>query len=285
MIERGVWRKTDRKKIPNNRRLIGNKWVFKIKRDGTYRARLIALGSSQIPGVDYTDNFARVAHDVSFRIALVRMMVEKLDSLVMDVETAFLYGDIEEEIFMKSPVGMEEIDPGSSAEDCYQLKKGIYGLCQAARQFWKKFVDTIKKESFGFQVSPADPCMLFKENELGICIIIMYVDDMMIIGKKEQIQDFASKIQKEFSVKIQHNLADNLGCEFHMNKERTRGWLGQPSIIKSLEQKFGERAIKERLSLMPGTPRFTARRLENPEDKVTPEVVEFLRLTAFNSLL
>ena len=76
----------------------------------------MALGYSQIPGVDYTDNFAPVAHEVSFRIALARMMVEKLDSLVMDVETAFIYGDIEEEIFMKSPIGMEEIDPGSSPE-------------------------------------------------------------------------------------------------------------------------------------------------------------------------
>ena len=199
MIERGVWRKTDRKRIPSNRRLIGNKWVFKIKRDGTYRARLVALGYSQIPGVDYTDNFAPVAHDVSFRIALVRMMVEKLDSLVMDVETAFLYGEIDEEIFMKSPIEMEEIDPGSSSEDCYQLLKGIYGLCQAARQFWKKFVNTTKQGPFGFQVSPSDPCMLFKENELGVCIIIMYVDDMLIIGEKEQIQVFASKIQKEFS--------------------------------------------------------------------------------------
>ena len=197
--------------------------------------------------------------------------------MVIDVETAFLHGDIEEEIFMKSPIGMEEIDPGSSPEDCYQLKKGIYGLCQAARQFWKKFVDTIKQESFGFQVSPADPCVLFKENELGICIIIMYGDDMLIIGKKEQIDDFASKIQKVFSVKIQHNLADYLGCEFHMNKERTRGWLGQPSIIKSLEQKFGERAMKERLSLTPGTPRFKARRIENPEDKVNPQDHEIYR--------
>ena len=97
-------------------------------------------------------------------------------------------------------------------------------------------MDRIKKEPFGFQVSPADPCMLFKENNLGICIIIMYADDMLIIGKKDQIQDFVSKIQKELSVKIQHNLADYLGCEFHMNKERTKGWLGQPSIIKSLEQ-------------------------------------------------
>ena len=277
MINRGVWRKVDKKNIPSNRRLIGNKWVFKIKRDGTYKARLVVLGYSQIPGVDYTDNFAPVAHDVSFRIALARMMVEKLDSLVMDVETAFLYGDIEEEIFMKSPVGMEEIDPGASTEDCYQLKKGIYGLCQAARQFWKKFVDTIKQESFGFQVSPADPCLLFKENELVICIIIMYVDDMLIIGRKEQIEDFATKIQEVFSVKIQHNLTDYLGCEFHMNKEGTKGWLGQPSIIKSLEQKFGERAMEERFSLTPGTPRFTARRLENPEDKVNPKEHEIYR--------
>ena len=113
------------------------------------------------------------------------------------------------------------------------MLKGIYGLCQAARQLWKKFVNTAKTESFGFQVSPADPRMLFKRNELGICITIMYVDDMFIIGKKEQIQKFTNKIQKEFSVKIQHNLADYLGCEFHMNKVKTRGWLGQPSIIKS----------------------------------------------------
>ena len=56
--------------------------------------------------------FGPVAHDVTFRTTLARMMVEKLDSLVMDVETAFLYGEIDEEIFMKSPVGMEEIDPG-----------------------------------------------------------------------------------------------------------------------------------------------------------------------------
>ena len=69
----------------------------------------------------------------------------------------------------------------------------------------------------------------------------MYVDDMLIIGKKAQIQEFATMIQKEFSVKIQHNLADYLGCEFHMNKEKTKGLLGQPSIIKSLEQKLARK--------------------------------------------
>ena len=94
---------------------------------------------------------------------------------------------------------------------------------------------------------------------------------MVIIGKKEQIHEFTTKIQKEFSVKIQHYLADYLGCEFQMNKVKARGWLEQPSTIKSLEQKFGESVMKARLSLTPGTPRFTTRRLENLEDKVRPD--------------
>ena len=97
---------------------------------------------------------------------------------------------------MKSPVGMEEIDPGSSSEDCYELLKGIYGLCQAARQFWKKFVNTTKQEPFGFQVSPADPCMLFKEDELGVCIIMIYVDDMLIIGKRSKYESLPLKYRK-----------------------------------------------------------------------------------------
>ena len=96
---------------------------------------MVALGYSQIPGADYTDNVSPVVHDASFRIALARLMVEKLHCIGMDMETAFLYGEIDEEIFMKSPVGMEENEPGSSLEDCYQLLKGIYGLCQAARKF------------------------------------------------------------------------------------------------------------------------------------------------------
>ena len=62
-----------------------------------------------------------------------------------------------------------------------------------------------------------------------------------------------------------------------MNEVKTRGWFGQPSIIKSLEQNFGERAMKERLSLTPGIPRFTARRMESPEDKVSAKEHETYR--------
>ena len=101
-------------------------------------------------------------------------------------------------------------------------------------------MDIIKKQPFGFTVSPADPCMLLKENELGICIIIMYVDDMLIIGKNEQIQEFCTKIQNGIFSEDRTQPDRLLGCEFHMNKEKTRGWLEQPSIMKSLEQNLAQ---------------------------------------------
>ena len=96
MENKKVWKIKYKTDIPNNRRLIGCIWVFKIERDGTYRARLVALGYSQVPHVDFTNNFAPVVNDVTFRIALARMMLEDLKCM-MDVETAFLYGEIEEE--------------------------------------------------------------------------------------------------------------------------------------------------------------------------------------------
>ena len=66
MENKKVWKNIHKTDLPNDRRLIGCKWVFKIKRDGTYRARLVALGYSQVPGVDFTDNFTPVVDDVTF---------------------------------------------------------------------------------------------------------------------------------------------------------------------------------------------------------------------------
>ena len=112
--------KTD---VPKDRRWIGCKWVFKIRRDRTYRARLVALGYSQVPGVDFTDNFTPVVNDVTFRVALARMMMEDLNCMLMGVETAFLYGEIGEEIYMEVPVGMKEVF--SSPEEA---EKKIYAI-------------------------------------------------------------------------------------------------------------------------------------------------------------
>ena len=87
-----VWTEKQKNEIPIDRRLVPRKWVFKVKRDGMCKARLVALGYSQVPGIDFIENFAPAVNDVTFRIALTRMMVENLDSMFMDVETAFLYG-------------------------------------------------------------------------------------------------------------------------------------------------------------------------------------------------
>ena len=82
--------------IPEGRKLIGSKWVFKVKRNGTYRSRLVALGYTQIPGVDYTDNFSAVVHEITMRIALIMWMEKGLDIDQMDIETAFLEGTLDE---------------------------------------------------------------------------------------------------------------------------------------------------------------------------------------------
>ena len=92
------------------------------------------------------------------------MMMEDLKCMLMDVETAFLYGEMEEEIYMEVPVGMKEVfsSPDETDEEntCYKLLKGTYGLCQSARQFWKKFVNEMTKIDVGFKTSEADPCLL-----------------------------------------------------------------------------------------------------------------------------
>ena len=124
------------------------------------------------------------------------------------------------------------------------------------------------KTHVGFKVSEADPCLLYRENKLGICMIIIYVDDIMVIGHKETKIDVQERVGKCFSIKTETNLTDYLGCEFHMNKDKTKGWLGQPSIITRLEKKFGEEAMKHRLGFSPGTPRFIAMRVADEEDKL-----------------
>ena len=75
--------------MPKDRRLIGSKWVFKKKKDGVYRARLVALGYNQIPGVDYTDNFSPVANDVTMKLMLLFLPMNDWLSVLMDIETAF----------------------------------------------------------------------------------------------------------------------------------------------------------------------------------------------------
>ena len=94
MIRRGVWQHLQKNTIPENRRLIGAKWVFKVKHGGTYRARCVALGYPQIPGVDYTENFSPVVNNVTLREALIIILQKRWSRRNLEVETEFLDGDL-----------------------------------------------------------------------------------------------------------------------------------------------------------------------------------------------
>jgi hypothetical protein len=73
-----------------------------VKRNGVFRARLVACGCSQVPGVDFTESFAPVLYDVSFRLMLISKLVWDMTSTVVDIETAFLHGNLDKEIIWMS---------------------------------------------------------------------------------------------------------------------------------------------------------------------------------------
>ena len=125
---------------------------------------------------------------------------------------------------MKMPDGYDEV---INKEDCLILQKAISGLVQAARHLWKKIVD--KMQGGGFQLSEADPCMLDKEDEKGVCMIIIYIDDVLIIGK-EEASDAAIKVfQSLFQVKDPTSLEDSFGDQIVQSENGKKAWLGQPT--------------------------------------------------------
>ena len=99
--------------------------------------------------MDFTENYAPVIHDVSYRVLLVIMIVWGLMGKIVDIETAFLHGDLKETIYMDCPEGLAEATGEEvTDEDCVELLQAIYGLVQAARQWWEKLMDILRKIGF-----------------------------------------------------------------------------------------------------------------------------------------
>ena len=148
MYLRGVWTKLRRSDIQDRRWCVRNKRVFKVKRHGIFRARLVACGYSQLPGLDFNGSFAPVVNDVSFRILLIAMIVWNLEAKITNVEMDFLHWYLKEEVFMDIPPGMD-----ADEDECLTLKKTICGLVQSSRQFYVKLVEALKSLGFiGWQV-------------------------------------------------------------------------------------------------------------------------------------
>jgi len=115
MNSRGLWEKIKKSDVEPGRRCVKHKWVMDIKRSGRFRARLVACGYSQTPGIDFTEAYSPVINDMD------------LDAVIFDVETTFLHGDLKEKTHMDCPDGMVAI-----GNECLLLKQTIYGLVQSA---------------------------------------------------------------------------------------------------------------------------------------------------------
>ncbi len=126
-------------------------------------------------------------------------------------------------------------------------------------------------KKLNFEVSKADPCLLTRQNKVGICIIILYIDDLLVIGNKASMDDLVVNMKKVFAIKTDPNLKDYLGCVFEMNKHKTKAWLGQPFVIKSLKEKFEKLVSKTQICKTPGTPGFTSVRPKEGDKCIEPE--------------
>ena len=249
MSKRNVWKVILRKDMPSGRRCVKCVWVFKIKRDGRFRARLCACGYSQIPGVDFTQNFSPVVNDMTFRMLITVMIYFGLAAKIVDVETAFLYGRLDEEIYMECPPGLS----GVSKANVLSLGRCIYGLVQASRQYHKEIVRILKE--IGFEGGEVDPCLLYKKSKLGICYVALYVDDNLFVGHPAAIDDAIKKLKEhDLVLKIEDTLKDYLSCEVAFSKDRKSAWMGQPHMMMKLEKMFGEEVAKLANYVTPGTP-------------------------------
>jgi Reverse transcriptase (RNA-dependent DNA polymerase) len=236
--------------MPKNRRCVKCKWVFKIKRSGVYRARLVACGYSQIAGVDFSSNYAPVINDVTWRIMLIAMLKNLWSAKIIDVETAFLHGDLEEDIYMDCPPGLEDAD---NKTECLKLQTTIYGLVQSAQQFWKKLVKTLR--DMGFEGGYPDPCMMKRTDERGTVFIALYVDDCLCIGDKKALDGLEKEFNdRHFSVTTENNLKDYLSCEITMLENRRSALLRQPHLLKNLRSKFYDSVKSLQSYKTPGTP-------------------------------
>jgi len=202
MKKKEVWEVMKKEVIPQDTRTIKCKWIFKIKRNGVFRARLVACGYSQIPGIDFNQTFAPVVNNVSFRIILITKLCCDLQASIFGVETTFLHNDLREEMYMNVREGMEQ-----DSNSFVILKKTIYGLVQGARKFYNKLLPTLK--SMGFIEKKSDPCLLLRWTEDSIILIRIYVDDCLVVAKDEEIKKDINDLKiNGFNLNTESSLKD-----------------------------------------------------------------------------
>uniref|UniRef100_A0A2N9GMY7 Integrase catalytic domain-containing protein n=1 Tax=Fagus sylvatica TaxID=28930 RepID=A0A2N9GMY7_FAGSY len=233
-----TWELTE---LPKGKKPIGCKWVFKKKeavseKEGErFKARLVAKGYSQRHGIDYDEVFSPVVRHTSIRAVLALVADQDLELEQLDVKTAFLHGNLEEEIFMVQPEGFKQ--PGTENLVC-RLKKSLYGLKQSPRQWYKRFDSYMIQ--IGYTRCEYDCCVYVRILEDGSYIfLLLYVDDMLIAAKSMcEVNRLKSLLHKEFEMKDLGAAKKILGMEIRRDRGARKLWLSQKNYIRKVLEKF-----------------------------------------------
>ncbi|CAB0013250.1 unnamed protein product [Nesidiocoris tenuis] len=196
LIQMDTWELVD---LPPGKKLVDCRWVFKVKIKANgefdkFKARVVAKGFSQIPGIDYKEVFSPVVRYDTIRTLLSAAASEGLELMQFDVKTAFLNGELDEEIFMKQPDGFN-----NGTKRVCKLKRSIYGLKQAPRCRNIKFTNSIKSQ--GLIPSQADPCLYHSQNKKEKLFLAIYVDDGILCGSNlQEMKKFMNNLKEAFTI-------------------------------------------------------------------------------------
>ena len=216
---------------------ISCRWCYDVKRDENnkiilFKARLVARGYEQVKGVDYNETFAATAQMKSFRVTLAIAKLLGLKVTQIDISSAFLHGELEEEIYMNFPPGYK---PDGHQGSCLKLEKGIYGLKQAGRIWNKKFISTL--ESIGFVPLTSDTQVLQYRKGKSIMIIGCHVDDATLSSNDEALRkEVIAKLEKEFLVKDLGVISHYLGMRVKTTPEYNE--IAQDAYVEKVVARF-----------------------------------------------
>ena len=224
--------------LPQGRKTVGSKWIYKKKVDADgnvarYKARLVAQGFTQKHGIDYDETFSPVVRFESIRTVIALASKNGLSLHQMDVQTAFLNGELEEDIYMRQPDGF--IEKGKENFVC-KLKRSLYGLKQSAR-CWNTALHNQLKQ-MGFSQCASDPCIyLLRDSKDGLFVLAVYVDDLILGGMNIEIISVVKKsLSARFAVTDMGELHHFLGVKIVQLEGQI--WIGQPSYSKDLLVRF-----------------------------------------------
>ncbi|WZY94075.1 hypothetical protein YC2023_066404 [Brassica napus] len=217
MIRNDTWYESE---LPKGKKAVSSRWIFTIKylANGEIdrrKTRLVARGFTQTYGEDYIDTFAPVAKLHTIRIVLSIATNLEWDLWQMDVKNTFLQGELEDEVYMHPPPGLEHlVKPGN----VLRLKKAIYGLKQSPRAWYRKLSTTLNGR--GFRKSELDHTLFTLTGPSGSIVILVYVDDLIITGSdKAGIQATKEFLKSVFDIKDLGEMKYFLGIEICRSKE------------------------------------------------------------------